>query len=187
MQSAVQVTQQGSPAFARHVERLSGEQLCRCYQCLTCTLGCPVVSEMDYEPHQLVRMVQTGMEREALSSRTIWLCASCESCATRCPNGIQLVKVMDALRQTALARGVPAGEQSVVTFHRTFLEGVRRYGRQYELGMMLRLKLRTRDLFSDLCIGVRMLARGKLHLMPPRGGVAADVRALFERAKGGKG
>ena len=47
------------PAFASEMEAAcGGVSFHRCYQCRTCTLGCPVADYMDYPPHALVRLVQ---------------------------------------------------------------------------------------------------------------------------------
>ncbi len=54
---------------------------------------------MDILPHRLIRAVHLGLKDEVIKSRTIWTCASCETCSTRCPNGIDIAHVMDAARQ----------------------------------------------------------------------------------------
>jgi heterodisulfide reductase subunit C len=46
-------------------------------------------------------MVQLGIE-EVLEAETIWICASCQTCLSRCPRGVDLPRVMEALRQIAL-------------------------------------------------------------------------------------
>lgn len=178
-------TSQLEASLSRRIQDAGGPDLSRCYQCLTCTLGCPIVSEMDYQPHALVRMAQLGLRKQVLSSRTIWLCAGCETCATRCPNDIQIVKLMDTLRQMALREGFRPAEPAVAAFHRTFLAGIQRWGRQYELGMMLALKLRTLDLFSDIRLGLKMLLKGKLALLPHRSHVSKDIKAIFRRKEEG--
>jgi len=60
---------------------------------------------MDILPSQVIRMAQLGME-EVLDSSTIWICASCLTCVTRCPKGVDLPRLMEALRQIALRQGV---------------------------------------------------------------------------------
>jgi len=42
-----------------------------------------------------------GME-EALDSKTPWVCITCFNCEVRCPRGIDVANVMEALRQVAL-------------------------------------------------------------------------------------
>jgi heterodisulfide reductase subunit C len=91
--------------FVRQVEEISGQDLLACNQCGKCSAGCPVVAAMDLLPNQVIRMAQLGME-EVLESSTIWICASCLTCATRCPKGVDLPRLMEALRQIALRRGV---------------------------------------------------------------------------------
>ncbi|MFL7807317.1 MAG: 4Fe-4S dicluster domain-containing protein, partial [Anaerolineae bacterium] len=75
-------------AFLHEVERRSGQNLARCYQCGKCSAGCPIAFEMDYPPHQVIRGVQMGMRDLVLASSTIWLCAACETCSTRCPQDV---------------------------------------------------------------------------------------------------
>lgn len=185
MQFISQIGQEmGDPAFARKVKEISGSGLDRCYQCLTCSLSCPVAFAMDYFPNQIIRMVQLGLKQQALSSATIWLCATCETCVARCPNEVDVLRVMDTLREMALQERVVGKESVIPIFHQTFLGGIRSWGRQHELSMLLLLKLKTRDLFSDLGLGLRMLLRGKLKLLPPRVKGAKEVKAIFEKTKG---
>ncbi|MHC4454640.1 MAG: 4Fe-4S dicluster domain-containing protein, partial [Planctomycetota bacterium] len=76
--------------FAKEVKERSGIDVKKCYQCGKCTAGCPVAYEMDYMPNQIIRFVQIGARKEALTSRTIWLCASCITCSTRCPKEVKI-------------------------------------------------------------------------------------------------
>jgi heterodisulfide reductase subunit C len=91
--------------FVQQVEEISGQELLDCNQCGRCGAGCPVAATMDILPSQVVRMAQLGME-EVLESNTIWICASCLTCVTRCPKGVDLPRLMEALRQVALRQGV---------------------------------------------------------------------------------
>jgi heterodisulfide reductase subunit C len=91
--------------FVRQVEETSGQDLLACNQCGKCSAGCPVVAVMDLLPSQVIRMAQLGME-DVLESNTIWICASCLTCVTRCPKGVDLPRLMEALRQIALRQGV---------------------------------------------------------------------------------
>lgn len=91
--------------FVADVEEISGQSLLECNQCGRCSAGCPVVAAMDLLPSQIIRLAQLGLE-EVLESPTIWICASCLTCVTRCPKGVDLPRLMEALRQVALRRGV---------------------------------------------------------------------------------
>jgi heterodisulfide reductase subunit C len=91
--------------FVRQVEEISGQDLLACNQCGKCSAGCPIVATMDILPSQVIRMAQLGME-EVLECNTIWICASCLTCAARCPKGVDLPRLMEALRQVALRQGI---------------------------------------------------------------------------------
>jgi heterodisulfide reductase subunit C2 len=84
------------------VEEISGEDLSACYQCGKCSAGCPAAGAMDILPNQIVRLIQLGLVQEAMSSETIWLCAACQTCYARCPKGVDLTRVMEALRELAM-------------------------------------------------------------------------------------
>jgi heterodisulfide reductase subunit C len=88
----------------QRVEEISGQNLMNCYQCGKCSAGCPVVEAMDILPNQIIRLVQLGLVQEALDSKTIWLCASCITCTSRCPKGVDVARVMEALRAIILRR-----------------------------------------------------------------------------------
>ena len=87
--------------FVCQVEEISGQDLLACNQCGKCSAGCPIVAEMDVLPSQVIRLAQLGLE-EALEADTIWYCASCQTCLSRCPRGVDLPRVMEALRQIVL-------------------------------------------------------------------------------------
>jgi len=83
--------------FVQQVETISGEDLLSCNQCGKCSAGCPAAFSMDILPNQVIRLAQLGIE-DVLESQTIWTCAACMNCLARCPKGIDLPRVMEALR-----------------------------------------------------------------------------------------
>jgi heterodisulfide reductase subunit C len=189
-QTASALVLKGAPearAFQAEVDAMAATQVEACYQCGKCSGGCPLSYAMDYQPRQIMRLVQTGLDEEALRSRTIWICATCYTCTARCPRDIDIAGVMDALRVMALRRGIWPAEGNVGVFHRAFLDCVRRFGRSYELGLMLVYKLRTLRLTEDLLLGLKMFRRGKLAVLPEasRGRGRDEVRAIFREAAAG--
>jgi len=90
--------------FVAKVEETSGQNLLACYQCGKCSAGCPAVSEMDILPNQIIRFAQLGLKDELLRSKAIWICASCFTCNARCPKGINIAEVIEALRQVLLRK-----------------------------------------------------------------------------------
>lgn len=90
-------------SFKARIEELSGQNINLCYQCGACSSGCPLSKEMDLLPSKVIRLVQLGRD-DPLSSRTIWVCSTCFECEVRCPRGIDIASVMEALRQIMLRR-----------------------------------------------------------------------------------
>jgi heterodisulfide reductase subunit C len=135
---------------------------------------------MEYTPAQILRLVQLGQAEAVLSSSAIWLCIGCETCGARCPNEIHAGAVIDALRQMAVERGVAPGEARVYRLHQAFLDSIRTWGRLHELTMLLEYKLLSRDLLSDLDMGLSMFVKGKIHPFPKRIRGISEVKRLFQ-------
>lgn len=92
--------------FIRKVSELSGQNIGMCFQCGTCSGACPNYAETDLLPRQLIRRAQLGLEEDVTQSNTPWVCASCLSCTARCPRGIDLARVMEAVRLLSLRDNV---------------------------------------------------------------------------------
>lgn len=90
--------------FVREIEAISEQNLLACNQCGRCSAGCPLVEEMDLLPNQIIRLAQLGLET-VIDTGTPWMCAACLMCQSRCPKGVDLPRVMEAIRQIALRRG----------------------------------------------------------------------------------
>ena len=91
--------------FLREVAELSGENVWACYQCGNCSAGCPLSFAMDVLPSQVIRLLSLGQHEEVFRANAIWLCASCLTCMTRCPRGVDLSRINDAVRHLAMKRG----------------------------------------------------------------------------------
>src|SRR5210317_1859045 len=92
--------------FVRKLEEISGEDFHQCMQCGTCSGGCPMEDEMDIPPRKIVLLGHFGLKEEVSTSNTVWVCASCHKCESTCPRGIDLPKVMEAIRQLTLRENV---------------------------------------------------------------------------------
>jgi heterodisulfide reductase subunit C len=138
---------------------------------------------MDYPPHQIMRGVQLGLSDVVLSSRTIWLCAACETCSTRCPQDVDPAGTMDALRRIAYAQGIKSPEQDVPLFHRIFLESVRLFGRIFEAGMIGFYNVFSGHYTKDLIMAPTMLLKGKISLLPSRPKEGKELRKIFAKVK----
>ncbi|GAB4280695.1 MAG: 4Fe-4S dicluster domain-containing protein [Deferrisomatales bacterium] len=166
-------------AFAREIQERSGQNLSRCYQCKKCSAGCPTAAWFEWPNHSVVRMIQRGMREAVLGSRAIWMCVTCETCGTRCPNGIYLSPIMDALRSMAVEEGRKVPEPAVLAFHRAFVGSARRFGRVHEATMLLDYKWKTRDFLTDLGVGMKLFAKGKIPLLPSSVKGKAQIERIF--------
>src|SRR5512139_4330687 len=114
------------------IYQVSGEKVQNCFQCQKCSAGCPVNFAMDMLPNQMFRHIQYNNREKVLSSKTIWLCASCYSCSVRCPNSIDIAKVMDTLRSLSNQSRTVPGEKNISLFHKFFLGLTKYTGRTWE-------------------------------------------------------
>jgi len=174
-------------SFGLEVNERSGETVGLCWHCRTCAGGCPYVKAMDYHPHAVFRLVQLGLRKEALESSTIWICVSCNTCSIQCPAAIDIPAIMDALRHMAVEEGVKIAQPEIVKFHEEVLGSIERYGRTHKLEIMMRYKVRMRQWFQDMDLGLKMLSRRKLDLTPSKIDRPEEVSRLFTgTAKDGK-
>jgi heterodisulfide reductase subunit C len=150
-----------------------------CYQCGRCSSGCPVGDYFDLNVMEVVRLASYGQEERLLASHTIWLCAACETCATRCPNDIEIAGLMDVLRELALRKGVAPAEPRIPAFHGSFLGSINRWGRAWEIGMIANYKIKSGDLMGDMKLGLDMFVKGKLKLLPHSIKGKSEIREIF--------
>ena len=161
--------------LAREIKERSSENVFLCYQCKKCTAGCPVAGYFDLTPHQVMRACQFGQADLVLHSRTISICAACETCSTRCPQGIDIARIMDELEIMAQEQGIKSKAPTVPMFYKSANRGINWFGRMWELGLMAELYIREffageldfGQLFKyDLGVAVKMLRAGKLKILP---------------------
>lgn len=174
-----------NPSLRKEFNNLSGVNVSLCYQCQKCTSGCPVAFAMDILPHRLMRLVHLGQLDRVLRGDTIWVCAQCETCNTRCPNDIDIARVMESLRQTSRREGKAAHKNDHL-FNQAFLTSIKQFGRVHELGMISSYTVKSEGLkgfLKQAGMGLSMLAKGKLKLMPHSLRGHRQVKAIFKRAE----
>ncbi|MBI2848951.1 MAG: 4Fe-4S dicluster domain-containing protein [Chloroflexi bacterium] len=153
-----------------------------CYQCIKCAAGCPLSEEMDLTPNQVMRALQWGKIDMVLNSRTIWICASCETCTTRCPQGIDIAGVMDNLKVLAQQEGIKPAIPAVPIFCQASMHTLKLFGRMYELGLTLETNIRSGQPLKDARLGRRLFQAGKLKLLPQRARYPRKIKARSEIA-----
>jgi heterodisulfide reductase subunit C len=178
-------TGESKQSFLEEAKRRSGENLSLCYQCLKCTAGCPTAPYMDIRPNNILRMIQMGMKEAVLGSSAIWLCVSCETCGTRCPNDIDIGVLMDTLREMSVEEGVHPKEKKIHLLHEAFMQSIQRGGRIHEATMLIDYKLRSKDFLTDLVPGMRLFFKGKIPLFPQSIKGREEIKKIFERCRKG--
>jgi len=173
----------GVQKFGETISELSGVDISTCYQCGKCTAGCPIVMEMSHTPNQIMRLIQLGLKEDVLNSPTIWLCASCETCTTRCPKGVDIAKVMDTLRILAIKEGYRHKERNVIAFNKIFLDSIKNNGRLQETRLAMAYNLKTLNFFKDMALGHKLFRKGKISFSSDKINKTDAVRAIFERSK----
>jgi heterodisulfide reductase subunit C len=98
--------------FREKIAELSGEEYMKCFQCGTCSGSCPMGEHVNALPRRVMAMLQLGDSRALEEMNTPWVCASCHTCMARCPRGIDITKVMEALRLMKLRKNVDHVEPS---------------------------------------------------------------------------
>ncbi|RLC27733.1 MAG: heterodisulfide reductase [Deltaproteobacteria bacterium] len=164
-----------SRTLAESLYDATGINVADCFQCRKCTNGCPATFAMDIFPDQIIRLLQLGQEQRILNCSTIWICSACETCTTRCPNGIDIAGVMDFLKERAVKAGIKIPQSRVYTFHSSFLNDIRRRGRVFEGRLMLEYMIRSgemtrkllqNDMGPDMSMGWNMFKKGRMPLLP---------------------
>jgi heterodisulfide reductase subunit C len=181
------------PSFSL-AQRLAGlTSVSACYQCKKCSAGCPLTFAMDFYPDQVIRLALLGQEAQVLGCRTIWVCSSCETCTTRCPNNIDIAGVMDWLKEAAISSGQALPQPDVTRFHQTFLDTVLMAGGRLSEPLLLGLyqwrcgstlgKLKSGALVADLKMAWELARRRRLMpRLPHRLKGVEEIKAMFKKS-----
>jgi heterodisulfide reductase subunit C len=170
--------------FIRMVEKQSEQKMNRCYQCGNCTAGCPMSFAYDIPVNQIMRLVQAGQKDTVLGCKSIWLCATCGACTTRCPNNVDVARVMDVLRQIARREGY-AGVNGLKEFHDAFLESIQAHGRVFEPGLLAKFVAKTGKGLADFSLGPQILSKRKISLLPSNIQGKEEIAKIFKRFEKG--
>jgi heterodisulfide reductase subunit C len=163
----------------------AGERIKRCIQCGTCTGSCPVSYAMDISPRELIGLFRAGEMERVMKSRTIWICASCYACTTRCPSGIKITDSIYALKRTAMERGIESTAPQVQRLAKIFTENLMRNGRLHE-GTLIRKYYTQTNMrkFIDLVpLAWRMWQRKRIALWPTRIKAHESLARIIRKAQ----
>ncbi len=162
----------------------AGERIKRCIQCGTCTGSCPVSYAMDISPRELIADFRAGEMERIMKSRTIWICASCYACTTRCPSGIRITDTIYALKRTAMEKKLASTAPQVQTLANLFIDNLMKFGRLHEGTLIRRYYTKTdvRKFFSLIPLGRRMWKTKRLALFPKRIKAHASLSRIVRKA-----
>jgi len=158
-------------SFIQQINNIpGGKSIKRCIQCGTCTGSCPVSYTMDITPRELIALFRAGEIKTILSSRTIWICASCYACTVRCPQDVQLTDIMYALKRLAMDNKIFPRRFPVHSLSKSFVGYTNRFGRSYEPGLILSYSLKTNPfkLFGMIPMFIQLLKKGRIGIFPKR-------------------
>ena len=154
--------------FLERVHALpDGDKIDQCIQCGTCTASCPMSEAMEYSPREIIAYLRAGMLERVLKSNTVWLCASCYSCAVRCPAGIPFTDVMYELKRLGMEHGLVPKSATNAVMAKAFMQSVDRHGRTHEPELIQKYFLRTNPLnaLSQIPLGLQLALRGRMPIL----------------------
>ncbi|MBW2015157.1 MAG: 4Fe-4S dicluster domain-containing protein [Deltaproteobacteria bacterium] len=166
--------------FIHQVETESGQQISKCYQCGNCSASCAYTYVYDYPVNQIMRLIQLGQKEAVLRSRSIWLCADCQACTTRCPYNIDIARVMETLRFLSVEEDT-VSIKNIQLFYDEFINSVKNFGRVFETGLLAKYNLKAKKPFTDIDLAPKMLRKGKLPIIPHRIRGRKQVVDIFNR------
>ncbi len=175
----------GQRTLAQKIVENTGESVARCYQCGKCSAGCPLASDMDITPSQVLHLLQLELpefDEKVLRSFSIWLCLTCETCIARCPQEVDIPKIMDYLRgESVKQKKVNPKAKDIIAFHKAFLDSIEQTGRLFEIGLIADYKARSLHLVKDVLLAPKMFIKGKLGLFPEMIKDRVNLKKIFRR------
>lgn len=163
----------------------AGERIKRCIQCGTCTGSCPVSYAMDISPRELIALFRAGEMERIMKSRTIWICASCYACTTRCPAGIKITDTIYALKRTAMEKEMESIAPQVQILASLFVKNLMSYGRLHE-GTLIRkyyMKVNPGKFMSLIPLGKKMWKTKRIAIMPTKIKARESLSRIIKKAQ----
>jgi heterodisulfide reductase subunit C len=177
---------EADPQWSERVRKLPGcERVSSCIQCGACSGACPLSIYMDYTPRKIIALIREGFRADALKCQTIWLCASCYSCAVHCPQQIHITDVMYSLKREAIRERMYPRRFPIAVLAREFYEVVRTRGRNSETWLVLRMALKSNPfiLLGMMRTGWQLVRTGRLSLKHERIGRIKELQRELDAAR----
>ena len=84
------------------------ETVKHCFQCGTCSGGCPSGRRTPYKVRQIVRKCLLGLKEEVINDDAVWMCTTCYTCQERCLRSVKIVEIIKKARNVAAHAGYMA-------------------------------------------------------------------------------
>ena len=136
-----------------------------CYQCGKCSAGCPLNNVYEYQPNQIIRLIQIDEIDSIFKANSIYLCLSCEICSSRCPQEVNIAAIMNYLRIESWGND-SFKVKAIRNFYMSFLKITQLFGRSYEPALIVSLNLMNGNFFNDFDIAINILKKKKIKLIP---------------------
>ena len=80
-----------------------------CYQCSTCSGGCPValLTKGKYNPRLIIEEAILGLQDKLVESQepNVWLCSTCQKCVELCPQKVELTEIFTLIKNRCFEEG----------------------------------------------------------------------------------
>jgi heterodisulfide reductase subunit C len=91
--------------FEKQASRMA-ESVTACFVCGSCSAVCPeTLFDPDKDPRRFIRKVNLGLRDDALGDEFKDICATHFRCISRCPQGVQISRIMNVIKQCATEDG----------------------------------------------------------------------------------
>ncbi|MHA1291344.1 MAG: 4Fe-4S dicluster domain-containing protein [Promethearchaeota archaeon] len=81
-----------------------------CYQCSTCSGGCPIalLTNGKYNPRKIIELSILGFEDKLINEQdsSVWLCSTCQKCVELCPQKVELTEIFIHVKNKSFERGI---------------------------------------------------------------------------------
>jgi heterodisulfide reductase subunit C len=133
----------------------------------------------------VIALFRAGEIGEILRSRTLWICASCYMCTTRCPQTIKITDLLYALKRTALDAKLYPDRFPVYLLSKNFVRLVNHYGRNQEILLLLLYYLRRNplELLRMAPMGWSLMKKGRISLFPKKIQGVGAIRKILAASK----
>jgi len=173
-------------SFLKQLEVIpNSEKIKSCIQCGTCTGSCPVSYAMDISPRELIALFRAGDLETILKSRTIWVCASCYACQTRCPALIKVTDIIYALKRLAMEKNLYPPNFPAYSLQKSFVQIMNSYGRLHEAKLMVYYFMKTNPvkLLGFVPLGLKMAKKKRIAYFPAKIKGLDGFRRIIKKAE----